>query len=184
MRQGISLATVLLMSFGLACGGKGKSGQDAGPGTESGVASLMPPEQPPSEQAKPPAPVQAKSATAELVAAEPVRLQVGFGGCDRAACPLDFTFSLPMVEADTLATTAIPKVVLDLPQKGRFAWQSATVLRFTPNPDALAWGHKIAVTIPKATPLAGAALGLAEPWRRDFTVPFFRVGGKVASWPG
>ena len=185
MRQSISLAIVFLMSFGLACGRKGKSGQDAGPGMERGAASLMPPEQPPSEQAKPPAPVEAKSAAAEQpgVSAEPVRLQVGFGGCDRAACPLDFAFSLPMVEADTLATATIPKVVLDPPQKGRFAWQSATVLRFTPDPDALAWGHKIAVTIPKATPLAGAALGLAEPWRRDFTVPFFRVGGKVASWP-
>src|ERR1017187_4961210 len=185
MLQCISLAIVFLMSFGLACGRKGKSGQDAGPGMERGVASLMPPEQPPSEQVKPPAPIEAKSAAAEQpgVAAEPVSLQVGFGVCARSACPLDFAFSLPMVEADTLATAVIPKVVLDPPQKGRFTWQSATVLRFTPDPDALAWGHKIAVTISKATPLAGAALGLAEPWRRDFTVPFFRVGGKVAPRP-
>jgi uncharacterized protein YfaS (alpha-2-macroglobulin family) len=185
MRRSISVTLVFLMNLSLACQRKPTLGQKAGAGVDSGGVSLMPPEQPPSEQAKPPAPVEATAVVAEqpAVAAEPERLRVAFGGCDRAACPLDFTFSLPMVDAARLATAPPPKLVLDPPQKGRLAWQSPTVLRFTPAPDALAWGHQIEVTIPRAKPLAGAALGLAEPWRQTFTVPFFQVGGKVASWP-
>jgi uncharacterized protein YfaS (alpha-2-macroglobulin family) len=127
--------------------------------------------------------VASAPAAAAPAAAAPEPVQVSIGGCDRAACALDFTFSLPMVAADRLARSAIPAVVFEPPQRGRFAWQSPNVLRFTPHADALAWGHEIAVTINEATPVAGAALGLRKPWRTSFRVPFFRVGGKVASWP-
>jgi uncharacterized protein YfaS (alpha-2-macroglobulin family) len=153
----------------------------------------MPPLEPPDDRATPPtpgvsppvaaapaAPVPGASAPA---AAEPEHVQVSIGGCDRAACTLDFTFSLPMAAPDELAGAAIPAVAFQPPQKGRFVWQSPNVLRFTPDPDALAWGHEIDVTIKQATPLPGAGLGLGKPWRASFEVPFFQVGGKVASWP-
>ena len=188
MRRSILVTLVLLLNLGLACGGKGTAGREAKPGVAnpmaSTMASLMPPEEPPSESAKPPISVEAKPVTeTSAVPATPEPLQVTFGGCGKAACPLDFTFSLPMVEADKLAAAAVPKFVFDPPQKGRFAWQSPTLLRFTPDPEALAWGHKIVVSLPKATPLAGSDLGLAAPWRQEFMVPFFEVAGKVASWP-
>src|SRR5262249_31592817 len=197
MRPSITCSLAVLITLGQACAPKHAppaTRPDPGSAHEGGRgASLMPPWEPHAERPTPPppgaptpggaAPGVPESVASAPPAAEPEHLQVSIGGCDRAACPLDFTFSLPMVAADRLARAAIPAVVFEPPQKGRFAWQSPNVLRFTPDPDALAWGHKIDVTIKKATPVAGAGPGLASPWRTSLAVPFFQVGGKVASWP-
>jgi alpha-2-macroglobulin len=181
----LSAALVLLAGLCAAFEPKKAPKPDVGLAASSDAVSLLPPEQPPAELAMSPVQAEASSseppAVSDALAVSRDPLQISFGGCGQAACPLSFVFSAPMVKPDQLATAPIPKVQLHPAQKGRFIWKSANELHFLPDPEALPWGHKIVVSIPRATPLAGA--GLSKPWQQEFTVPFFQVAGKVASWP-
>ena len=109
-------------------------------------------------------------------------LQVTFKGCDTIGGDLVFRFSLPMVESDSLSTALFPKISFSPELTGQFRWNSPTELIFSPAPGSMVWGQYFSVSIDSAVPLAGETYEL-KGWDTSFEVPYFRMAGKIASWP-
>jgi uncharacterized protein YfaS (alpha-2-macroglobulin family) len=137
---------------------------------------------------RPPAALVERVASAAAVPAPATPLPVGsrlslwLSYCGRPDCELRFTFSLPMVAADALATSKAPDVTFDPPVAGRFHWDTVQSLVFLPEPGALSWGQTIRLSLTNAVPQAGAEHALAA-WTGTVSVPPFQAAGKVATWP-
>ena len=114
---------------------------------------------------------------------QPDLLNISFMGSDSANGPLTFLFNLPMVDEDSLNLKGHPKIVFVPDIKGIFKWISPTSLVFTPDPEELNYGQSLSIRCDTAVPLQGEAYALPQSWFYNYTIPYFTMAGKVASWP-
>ncbi len=119
----------------------------------------------------------------EIGAWQPDLLNIRFIGSDSANGPLTFLFNLPMVDEDSLNLKGHPSIVFEPEVKGIFKWHSPTTLVFTPESGELNYGQQLSMRCDTAVPLQGEAYALPQSWFYDYTVPYFTMAGKMASWP-
>lgn len=164
-KEHTSIALVVLLCLMPSCGKK-KAQPEKINRNANGVIELSPEQQPP-----------------PLVQAETFEsLNMSLLQSDSIGGDLKFLFSLPMAEKDSLSTAPIPKISFSPEINGNFKWKTATELVFSPEPGTMTWGQYISVSVDSVVPLMGEKFQLTG-WSTSFEVPYFKLAGKVASWP-
>lgn len=140
-------------------------------GTDAGVEAFNAPSPAPVAVA-PPAPVEPPP---------PPQLSFTAEDCDRPDCTLRFTFSHDVADAADLVKSPVPALSFTPRLKGRFAWESPTVLTFTPA-RRLEVGEGVVVVAKNVAARDASVKPLEE---QSVTVPVseLMIAGKVVEWP-